>query len=263
MSTNHRDKLDPALIRPGRADLHIEYKYASKTQAKELFCRFYPLQEDDDASEKAEEHDAVSLWATTNASLAKLRWQPEVIGELSESWVDGMPEREFSVSALQGKSSAILSRVEVRGSSSEPELNRCSQQAYFSNTRPPRKLPLTLSLLGSRRSAKKRQRRRGRRRRKLQRLEQRQSKRRSRRRKQRRRRIRRKRSPLHLKLLCSPLPRHRSPAKSRRHQEARRLPEILQHDCLSVSHNLQCITYIIHASSTLTHPSSVRIILRK
>jgi len=29
MTTNHKDKLDPALLRPGRADLHIEFGNAS------------------------------------------------------------------------------------------------------------------------------------------------------------------------------------------------------------------------------------------
>lgn len=30
MTTNHREKLDPALMRPGRADCHIELNYASE-----------------------------------------------------------------------------------------------------------------------------------------------------------------------------------------------------------------------------------------
>jgi len=29
MTTNHKEKLDPALLRPGRADIHIELKNAS------------------------------------------------------------------------------------------------------------------------------------------------------------------------------------------------------------------------------------------
>jgi chaperone BCS1 len=28
MTTNHKEKLDPALLRPGRADIHIELKAA-------------------------------------------------------------------------------------------------------------------------------------------------------------------------------------------------------------------------------------------
>jgi chaperone BCS1 len=29
MTTNHRDRLDPALMRPGRADVHVKLDYAS------------------------------------------------------------------------------------------------------------------------------------------------------------------------------------------------------------------------------------------
>lgn len=42
MTTNHKDVLDPALIRPGRADLHVEFDYATKDQARGLFAQFFP-----------------------------------------------------------------------------------------------------------------------------------------------------------------------------------------------------------------------------
>jgi chaperone BCS1 len=41
MTTNHVDKLDPALIRPGRVDLAQLFDDASPVQAKTLFIRFY------------------------------------------------------------------------------------------------------------------------------------------------------------------------------------------------------------------------------
>jgi chaperone BCS1 len=42
MTTNHREKLDPALMRPGRADVHVHLDYASERQMKELYSKFYP-----------------------------------------------------------------------------------------------------------------------------------------------------------------------------------------------------------------------------
>jgi mitochondrial chaperone BCS1 len=42
MTTNHRERLDPALIRPGRADLHVELGPVGAGAAGRLFGRFFP-----------------------------------------------------------------------------------------------------------------------------------------------------------------------------------------------------------------------------
>jgi chaperone BCS1 len=42
MTTNHKDKLDPALIRPGRADVHTELGLVNAKAARQLFNRFFP-----------------------------------------------------------------------------------------------------------------------------------------------------------------------------------------------------------------------------
>ncbi|KAI8086045.1 P-loop containing nucleoside triphosphate hydrolase protein [Halteromyces radiatus] len=47
MTTNHPEKLDPALIRPGRIDVKIHFGNATKQQAEELFIKFYPHLESD------------------------------------------------------------------------------------------------------------------------------------------------------------------------------------------------------------------------
>lgn len=42
MTTNHKEKLDTALIRAGRADLHLEFLGASHSQIARLVVRFFP-----------------------------------------------------------------------------------------------------------------------------------------------------------------------------------------------------------------------------
>jgi chaperone BCS1 len=45
-TTNHLERLDPALSRPGRMDVWIEFKNASRWQAEALFRNFFPSIED-------------------------------------------------------------------------------------------------------------------------------------------------------------------------------------------------------------------------
>jgi len=42
MTTNHKERLDPALLRPGRADVHVKLNNASEKQIKQIFIRFFP-----------------------------------------------------------------------------------------------------------------------------------------------------------------------------------------------------------------------------
>lgn len=47
-TTNHLERLDPALSRPGRMDVWIEFKNASKWQAEALFRNFFPSTDKDE-----------------------------------------------------------------------------------------------------------------------------------------------------------------------------------------------------------------------
>lgn len=73
LTTNHRERLDPALIRNGRVDLHIEFKDASREQMADLFKQFYkaapPRLADEFAAGLSEALDAKKA----TASMAQLQ----------------------------------------------------------------------------------------------------------------------------------------------------------------------------------------------
>lgn len=54
LTTNFRNQLDDALIRPGRVDMHIEFGYATAEQMAMLFGQFYPHAATTDAQAFAE-----------------------------------------------------------------------------------------------------------------------------------------------------------------------------------------------------------------
>lgn len=56
LTTNHRDKLDPALIRPGRVDVQVEFGHATPEQAKRLYKVFCPEADETEAVAFAESH---------------------------------------------------------------------------------------------------------------------------------------------------------------------------------------------------------------
>src|SRR4029077_13790047 len=47
LTTNHINKLDAALLRPGRIDVRLEISHPSKEQKEELYTRFFPNEEID------------------------------------------------------------------------------------------------------------------------------------------------------------------------------------------------------------------------
>lgn len=47
MTTNHPEKIDPALRRKGRIDLELEFKACSQVQAKHMFLKFFPGEDTD------------------------------------------------------------------------------------------------------------------------------------------------------------------------------------------------------------------------
>jgi mitochondrial chaperone BCS1 len=81
-TTNHLERLDPALTRPGRMDIWIEFKHASKWQAELLFKNFFSEIEDAPPQPTAEEIAAMEkefafLEAQQNAADGKVSFMPK------------------------------------------------------------------------------------------------------------------------------------------------------------------------------------------
>ena len=51
------ERLDPALSRPGRMDVHVEFRLASRWQAAEMFRRFYGPLDGEEEEQKAGERE--------------------------------------------------------------------------------------------------------------------------------------------------------------------------------------------------------------
>ena len=119
-TTNRYHSLDPALIRPGRMDIRVEFRLASQYQARELYKRFYfpdapdEVTTDDDALNDSgyvtpttdvsdpigSDEPPMYNGATHSARAPKL--SKKKIEQLAERFGARIPERELSMASLQG-----------------------------------------------------------------------------------------------------------------------------------------------------------------
>ncbi|KAF8634654.1 hypothetical protein AX15_000794 [Amanita polypyramis BW_CC] len=108
-TTNHIERLDPALSRPGRMDVWVNFTYATKFQAEGIFKCFFPHKPDASPSQSTESKDALEDASQKNLPLPKRKvdqniplLSEEELSELAKRFADAIPENELSVASLQG-----------------------------------------------------------------------------------------------------------------------------------------------------------------
>ncbi|ESK86376.1 mitochondrial chaperone bcs1 [Moniliophthora roreri MCA 2997] len=116
-TTNHIERLDPALSRPGRMDVWVNFTHATKWQAEGIFKCFFPYQPSNatSSSSSAAAAASTSSQAEPDASQRNLPgskrkkathtiplFSEEEITELAKRFAEAIPEDELSVAALQG-----------------------------------------------------------------------------------------------------------------------------------------------------------------
>ncbi|KAK0489425.1 P-loop containing nucleoside triphosphate hydrolase protein [Armillaria novae-zelandiae] len=111
-TTNHIERLDPALSRPGRMDVWVNFTHATKWQAEGIFKCFFPFKPSSVNSSTppvavAAASDSDSSQKNLPGSKRKSTHQipllsEEEISELAKKFAESIPEDEMSVAALQG-----------------------------------------------------------------------------------------------------------------------------------------------------------------
>ena len=96
-TTNRYETIDPALRRPGRMDVHVEFKLASQSQAAGLFKRFYMSDDVAATGEKEVPGSGKNLVPSHRKGLDLAE-----LVLLSEKFKEHIPDGQFSMASLQG-----------------------------------------------------------------------------------------------------------------------------------------------------------------
>merc|ERR1711879_501505 len=103
MTTNFVDRLDDALIRSGRVDLHIEFPLATNEQLKKMFLLFYPDSKDGATAfvQQIRKYfkEGVSMAAVQQHFIQNIGARLDVVSEFDKAKEEKEVEKEPSLEA--------------------------------------------------------------------------------------------------------------------------------------------------------------------
>ncbi|KAI0120522.1 BCS1 N terminal-domain-containing protein [Hypoxylon sp. NC0597] len=104
MTTNHLEKLDAALIRPGRVDMIIEFGLADEGMVSSIFRAIFARLDGDDAPDNATQLplDEDARQRLEEEKAKKRAAETARVNALAEEFAAKIPEHEFSPAELQG-----------------------------------------------------------------------------------------------------------------------------------------------------------------
>jgi len=108
-TTNHIERLDPALSRPGRMDVWINFKNATKWQAEEIFKNFFPFKRPEpltpSTSQEGEEAEQKPKPKRKTHSMPLL--EEAELADLAKRFGEAVPDDEMSVGGVPVRISAL------------------------------------------------------------------------------------------------------------------------------------------------------------
>ncbi|KAF2179812.1 BCS1-like ATPase-like protein [Zopfia rhizophila CBS 207.26] len=126
MTTNHPEKLDAALIRPGRVDLQVQFSLATKDQIRDIFYRMYSTEydkkKDRSVAPKSSNGKATATTPTSDDAKSSSKEkgpdgefyellqrepvldivEPGKLREMAEEFASQLPEGKLSPAEIQG-----------------------------------------------------------------------------------------------------------------------------------------------------------------
>lgn len=112
MTTNHPEKLDAALVRPGRVDRKVEFRLAMKQQVRELFVRMYSVadgeEDEQPAPPKLKPSALIKAAAATNGHAKvphpgekQASYTSEQLDTMAEEFTGHIPDDTFTPAEIQ------------------------------------------------------------------------------------------------------------------------------------------------------------------